>query len=389
MEGRTRRRATDRRRRLIAQRRRRALGLVGVVALVIGIVVGAGRDNVGEQKAELPEQCKGSKPKDLRRIAGMKLVVRWDGAPNAGLEQRIRNGEVGGVIVFPPAGGLDPADLGAAAHQLQRSAARVGQPPVPVMIDQEGGAVKRFPEGPPSVGAPAMKTSAKAREEGLATGKYLGHAGINVDLAPVLDVAAPGSALADRSFGSQPSEVTNLGLAFVHGLESGGVAATAKHFPGLGRSTLNTDTSPSRVDASKAELQMDLEPFAAAAEAGVPLVMAGLAAYPALGIDEPAALSSRAIEVLLRKRLGYDGVVITDDLGAQAVASSSAAPEAALRAAAAGSDLLLFALNPDPPVLDALVKAAGTKRLPLTPLRESCARITALRESLEPAVASG
>src|SRR3954469_13267036 len=116
MEGRTRRRATDRRRRrLTAQRRRRALGLVGAAALVIGIVVGAGHDEESEQKAGLPEQCTGSKPNDLRRIVGMKLVVRWDGAPSSGLEQRIRHDEVGGVIVFPPAGGLDPDKLAAAA----------------------------------------------------------------------------------------------------------------------------------------------------------------------------------------------------------------------------------------------------------------------------------
>jgi beta-N-acetylhexosaminidase len=320
----------------------------------------------------------------MRRLAGMKLMVRWDGASDRGLEDRVRDGLVGGVILFPTvdpvSGEVDVGSLRASVRRLQAVAQRAHEPPLLVATDQEGGTVKRFPAGPPGRAPADLETPASAHREGAATGRYLRGVGVNVDLAPVLDLAHPGSAMGSRSFGPDPAAVSRLGSAFAAGLQDQGVAATAKHFPGLGRSAISTDESSSAIDASRADLRSDLQPFEAAADAGVDLVMVGLASYPAYGAQGPAALSRPVVQGLLRGRLGYEGVVITDDLGAGALTES--APRAAVTATAAGADVLLFALERNPRVLDALTGAVRRGQINAADLRSSCARLIALRESV-------
>ena len=370
----------------IRRRRLAALGAVGILAAVLGALAGAAGDSggPGPTSARLPQACRGASPAVMRRLAGMKLMVRWDGGRDRGLEQRVRDGLVGGVILFPAAdpvtGDVNVDSLRASVRRLQAVAERAGEPPLLVATDQEGGTVKRLPAGPPSRAPADLDTPALARDEGAATGRYLRGVGVNLDLAPVLDVAHPGSAIAARSFGSDPAEVSRLGSAFAAGLQDQGVAATAKHFPGLGHSAISTDESSSTIDASRADLRSDLHPFAAAGDAGIDLVMVGLATYPAYGAQEPAAFSRRIVHGLLRDRLGYEGVVITDDLGAGAVAAS--APRAAVEATTAGADVLLFALEGNPRVVDALAGAVRRDQIPAADLRRSCARLTALRESL-------
>jgi beta-N-acetylhexosaminidase len=348
---------------------------------------GGGEDEPASAEAQLPPQCVGNSPAALRRIAAGKLMVRWDGARDPALERRVRRGQAGSVILFPAtdplSGQVDVRSVRASIERLQRLAIRAGQPRLLVATDQEGGIVKRFPDGPPNRAPSELAAGgrpAAARSEGRATGRYLRSVGVNVDLAPVLDLAGPGSVIASRSFGPDPQSVARLGLAFAAGLHDEGVAATAKHFPGLGRSTLNTDTAPSAIDATREELSVDLQPFQAAAQSGIDLIMVGLASYPAYGVRGPAALSERVIDGLLRQRLGYGGVVITDDLDAGAVSASPG--RAAVDAAAAGADILLFALDRDPPVLDALTHAIRTGEIRPAALRASCARLIALRESL-------
>jgi beta-N-acetylhexosaminidase len=370
----------------IRRRRLAALGAVGILAAALGALAGAGGDSGGPTPASvrLPQACRGASPAVMRRLAGMKLMVRWDGVRDRGLEQRVRDGLVGGVILFPAAdpvtGEVNVDSLRASVRRLQAVAERAGEPPLLVATDQEGGTVKRFPAGPPSRPPADLDTPTLARREGTATGRYLRGVGVNVDLAPVLDLAHPGSAIAARSFGSDPAEVSRLGSAFAAGLQGQGVAATAKHFPGLGRSAISTDESSSAIDASRADLRSDLEPFAAAAGAGIDLVMVGLASYPAYGAQQPAAFSRRVVHGLLRGRLGYAGIVITDDLSAGAVAES--APRAAVEATTAGADVLLFALERNPRVVDALTGAVRRGQIPAADLRRSCARLTALRASL-------
>jgi beta-N-acetylhexosaminidase len=371
----------------IRRRRLAALGCVAAFAGGLGVIVGAGGDDEPTSAgSQLPRQCRGNSPAQIRRLAGMRLMVRWDGERASDLERRVRGGLVGGVILFPtldPATGApDVAALRASTRRLQAIARRGHQPPLLVATDQEGGAVKRFPAGPPGQAPPDLDSPRASRREGAATARYLRGIGIDVDLAPVLDVARPGSIMTPRAFSSNPRTVARLGISFADGVQRGGVAATAKHFPGLGRSTVNTDISPSTIDASRAALSGDLRPFEAAVKAGVDLVMVGLAAYPAYGSTDPAALSPAIVNGLLRRRLGYDGVVITDDLDAGAIQAPSS--QAAVQAARAGADILLFALDSDPTVVADLATAIRKGRIPLGEARGACARLVSLRESLRP-----
>jgi beta-N-acetylhexosaminidase len=186
--------------------------------------------------------------------------------------------------------------------------------------------------------------------------------------------------VAARAFGDDAPVVAAAGSAFAAGLDAGGVAATAKHFPGLGRSAANTDLEPSEVAAGRAALLADLEPFEAAIEGGISLVMLSNATYPALDPDSPAFGSPAIAEDLLRDELGFEGVTITDDLEAGAVRASFDRAGAALSAAGGGSDLLLFALSSRPDVLDALVAAADRGELDPAAIEASCVRIATLRD---------
>jgi beta-N-acetylhexosaminidase len=390
-------------------RRRRlgALGAVASAAALLGAIVGAGGSDSGPMNAgpDLPAQCTGSSAADVRRILGAKLIVRSDGTPDDALVRAVRAGEVGGVIVFPaeaqPATIIDE-ETGEASGQtairrglrrLQAAAAQAGLPALVIATDQEGGEVKRFIEAPPLLSPFQLgenDSRPDARLEGRATGNFLAGMGINTDLAPVLDVPTGSeSVMALRTFGTDPQTVTRLGLAFAEGLRSKGVAATAKHFPGLGRSTLNTDFAPSEIDAPRRQLRSDLQPFAAAIDADIELIMVGLASYPGLGAREPAALEPAIAQDLLRDRLGYEGVSITDDLQAEAIEAQLNTKRAAVAAARAGVDLLLFAGDRAPGALDALTNAVQGGNLDLEAQRASCARIVALREGFAAQPESG
>jgi beta-N-acetylhexosaminidase len=364
------------------------VALLAAVALVVVAIValgsGGGDDRAPEPEAALPPECAGTERADLRRRLGARLVVRMEGEATPELLRQARAGEIGGVVLFPPEG-QDPAALGGEVERLQAAAAEAGAAPVVVAIDQEGGIVKRFPSLPPDVAPPKLAGDpAAAEEQGRATGEALAGIGVNVDLAPVLDVpVSPDSFLAPRAFGEDAPGVSAAGTAFASGLEAGGVAATGKHFPGLGRPAVNTDEGPSEVGGGRAALEADLEPFRAAIGAGLDLVMLSNATYPALDRDAPAFGSPAIAEELLRGELGFEGVTVTDDLGAGGVSAAFGPAEAAELAANGGSDLLLFALSSRPGVLDDLVRAAERGELDPAAVEASCARIAALRAGFE------
>jgi beta-N-acetylhexosaminidase len=280
------------------------------------------------------------------RLAGEHVVFPFEGrgAP-AALLARLRRGEAGGVILLGRNIGT-AAQVRALTRRL-RAAVPPGAPPPLIMVDQEGGTVKRLP-GAPSRGAPAIAAtgdSAKARAEGRATARTLRAAGVNVDLAPVVDVARGGGALAaeGRGFGSTAALAGRFGAAFVEGLREGGVAATAKHFPGFGAASRNTDFGETTIPLPASTLRsVDRPPFRAAVRAGAELVMLASAVYPALS-PLPAVLSRRVVEDELRRGVGFSGVTVSDDLEAPAFAAHGGTRGATVRAARAGVDLLLFA----------------------------------------------
>jgi beta-N-acetylhexosaminidase len=329
-----------------------------------------------------PEQEPAPSPDvPLRRLVGQKLIVRMSGtAPSAELLRRARKGQVGGVIIFPEnVGGA--AQLRSLTASLQRAARAGGAQGFIVAVDQEGGPVKRLRAGPPNRAPAQIATPAAALDEGAATGSYLAGLGVNVDLAPVLDVRVPGSFIADRAFASTPGGVAKLGAAFASGLQQAGVAATAKHFPGLGHATVNTDQGPSVVGASKAVLDADLAPFARAVGDRIALVMMSNATYTAYG-PGPAVLSRAIVQGTLRGRLGFDGVIVSDDLEAGAVrAVKPAAADAAVAAADAGVDMLLLARSTGSydVAYRALLAAAKDGRLDRGALEQSYARIEQLQ----------
>ncbi len=281
------------------------------------------------------------------QLAGQQVVYGFPGTePPAQLTARIRDGQAGAVLLL---GGNIAGREGARAliARLQSLPRPAGlRAPLLVMIDQEGGLVRRLP-GPPEERAEEIGAAgaAAARRAGRAAGRLLRGVGANVDLAPVVDVARPGSALArdGRLFGTSARAVAAAGGAFAEGLRSAGVAATAKHFPGLGAATETTDAAPVRIDLPARELRaVDMAPFGALIRRGLPMVMLGTAVYPALDPAAPAALSRRIATGELRGRLGFDGVTVTDALDTPALAPVGGPGAVAVRATAAGSDLVIY-----------------------------------------------
>jgi beta-N-acetylhexosaminidase len=312
-----------------------------LAAAVVAIVVAVGPVRPASPASRLP-----SEP-SLSRLVGQHLMGAFTGTrPSAALLGRVERGRLGGVIVRTV--NIDSVStLRATIAELQAAATRGGQPPLLIAIDQEGGSVKRLRAGPPFASAAKLGADASAAERaGLATGRYLRSVGVNVDLAPVLDVPASSrSFLGSRAFARDPATVARAGVRFAQGLESAGVAATAKHFPGLGTAPASTDGHDVTVKTPRSVLLGRLAPFRAAVDAGVRLVMVGSARYPALDPSRlPALLSPTIVDDLLRRELGFRGVVITDTMGARSVVPF---PGASTRAIRSGVDVLLYSANED------------------------------------------
>jgi len=222
-----------------------------------------------------------------------------------------------------------------------------------LMTDQEGGQVRRLPGRPylseKQIGAnPLPQAETLATEAGQGAASNLRGVGMNVNLAPVLDVYRQAGDFDDqygRSYSMDPNVVSDLGTRMITAQQTGGVAATAKHFPGLGAATASqdTDTGPVTLNLSLNTLRtVDEVPFAAAIQAGVKLIMVSWAVYPALGA-RPAGLSPNVVHDELRNRLHFTGVTITDALEAGALSPFGSTQHRTLRAALADMDLMLCA----------------------------------------------
>ncbi len=233
-----------------------------------------------------------------------------------------------------------------------------------VFVDQEGGSASTFDELPPGAPASSFQSSEEAIAAGRATGRALDGAAVDVDLAPVLDLA--GGPLGSRHF-AEPAE----GLAFARGLEAGGTAACPKHFPGLGSARISTDEDP-HVPARL--LPAEVRAFRKAVADGATCVMVGHAFYRRFGLERRASFNPAAYRLL--RRLGFDGVAITDSVS---VFGSEPAVPSAKRAVRAGADLVLLTNGPDAArVIKALVPLARRGLLD-----EHVRRVLAFRRRLE------
>jgi beta-N-acetylhexosaminidase len=365
-----------------ARRRLVALAAAAVLALVAGVAVGAGSGggSGGEAARGGARQPQAVDTLSLRRQVGILLVSSFDGTsvPRY-LARRLRAGETAGVIVFAGnAGG--PDEWRALTRSLQHAAGGEAL----VAVDQEGGEVRSLPFAGPEPGQSVQGSPAQVRALTREAGRHLRRVGVNVNLAPVADVAAGTAALGGRTFAGGAGAVADRTRAAVAGYRAAGVAATAKHFPGLGAAAVNTDDGPVTIDAPRDLLEeRELAPFAAAVAAHVPLVMLSHALYPALDARRIASQSPAVATELLRRRLGFHGVTVTDSLEAAAVLARSDIATAAERSIRAGADLILMTGSASwNEVFPRLLRRARESRSFRARVRESAARVLALRAVL-------
>jgi beta-N-acetylhexosaminidase len=265
------------------------------------------------------------------------------------------------------------------------------------MTDQEGGQVRRLPGAPVHsqkwIGsrATAPARAFQASTAGRSAGQNLLSFGLNVNLAPVLDVFRAAGDFDDqfqRSYSTNPAVVATLGADFIAAQQAVGVAATAKHFPGLGAATArqNTDNAPVTIGLPAKTLQnIDEHPYRAAIAAGVKLVMVSWARYPRLGSGLPAGLSGAIVQGQLRQRLGFRGVTITDAIGAVALAAFGPTQNRTLKAAQAGMQLILAASqapSEGEQCLSALLSGFRSRELGRATFRTTVAQILQLRATL-------
>ncbi|MFE6865780.1 glycoside hydrolase family 3 N-terminal domain-containing protein [Kitasatospora sp. NPDC057692] len=332
---------------------------------------------------------------DSLQLAGRRVVYSYPGpTPPPELLATIRAGRAAGVIFFKENAPSTP-QLQAAVAQLKQAAAEAPTgAPLLLMTDQEGGRIRRLP-GAPELSAKqiglAPDPAGEAARAGTGAAGTLSAAGLNLNLAPVLDVFDTPDNFIDhfeRSFGSKPEAVAELGSAFLVAQQKLGVAATAKHFPGLGAAPRgqNTDEGAVVLPVPLAELRArGEEPYRAAIAAGVRLVMASWAVYPALDAYRPAGLSRAVVHGELRERLGFRGVTVTDALEATALAAFGEAGDRAVAAAEAGMDLVLCSardVHQGDAAVAALATALDSGRLDTAGFTGAVQRVDALRSSL-------
>jgi beta-N-acetylhexosaminidase len=326
---------------------------------------------------------------DDGQLAGARVITGFSGHhPPKALRQMISAGQVSGVILFD-------GNVGSArsVRRLTSELQAITRPatvtePLLVTVDQEGGLVRRLPGPPkPSARVTGARGAAFAERLGRATGASLKSMGVNVDLAPVLDLGRPGRAIEGegRTFAGTPAAVSEIGGAFARGLAAGGVAATAKHFPGLGDARINTDNAVQKIRLPAAKLRnADEQPYTGFIQSGGAMVMLSTAIYPALS-GKPAALSRAVATGELRDRLGFQGVSISDSLGSVSAQAVGGPAKTALAAARAGTDLVLFTdLGDAARAQRALARGLGDGSLDRAQFEASVNRVLALRDTASP-----
>jgi beta-N-acetylhexosaminidase len=329
------------------------------------------------------------------QLAGQRVVVSYPGlTPPASLLAAISNGQVAGVIFFSENIASETQIAGVTKRLRQAQARSPVKAPLLLMTDQEGGLVRRLP-GQPAASEKQIGQSrhpaAAAATAGTGAGRNLASVGMNVNLAPVLDVYYKTGNFDDqyqRSYSSDPAVVAECGRAFITAQQRAGVAAAAKHFPGLGSAARNQDTDlgPVTLNVSLTRLRgFDEVPYRAAVGARVKLVMVSWAIYPALEAKLPAGLSPVIIEQELRGRNRFAGVTITDALEAGALRAFGTTGQRAVAAAGAGMDLILCSsrdASQGEAATAALASALARGKLDPAAFNAAVNRVTALRAGL-------
>jgi beta-N-acetylhexosaminidase len=333
------------------------------------------------------------------QLAGQRVIYSYPGLnPPAGLIWLIQHGEAAGVIFFGPniAGKAQIAAVIKRLEQADASPLNRVRAPLLLLTDQEGGQVRRLPGQPvlseKQIGAgPLPRAKTLAAQAGRGAAASLRGVGMNVNLAPVLDVYRKPGDFDDRfgrSYSMNPAVVSVLGANMISALQAGRVAGTAKHFPGLGAAaaTQDTDVRPVTLSLPLAAIRgVDEAPFRAAISTGVKLVMVSWAVYPAIQAW-PAGLSPKVVQGELRTRLKFTGVTITDALEAGALHAYGSDANRALLAAQAGMDLILASaqnISQGQQAMNELAAAYRNGTLNHTAFLASVNRVIALRRTLK------
>lgn len=320
----------------------------------------------------------------LKEKIGQVLMVGFDGAVAPPyLLDWLASGRVGGIYLF-----ARNVESPAQVKQLVDSCRHAAKYPILVGIDQEGGTVARlrarFSESPGALALGASRDMQLAEDIALMMGRELAALGINWNFAPVADVAhkRANPSIGTRSAGADKDLVREYVIAQIKGFERAGVASTAKHFPGLGNSEIDTHEALAKVSGSLRYLyEDDLAPFRGAISANAPCIMISHVMFEELDNRYPASLSPRVIDGLLRGELGYDGAVCTDCMEMKAITDGWGAGESAALAVLAGADMLLFSHSRarQEAAYDALLGAAESGRIATERIDNSIKRIGTMK----------
>lgn len=323
-------------------------------------------------------------PSSPAKLLGQRIMMALPGTTaSPAVLRRVRAGKVGGVILFSRNISSD-RQVRAMTAALQRAARAGGNPPLLIATDQEGGQVKRFANGP-SLDPPKIVASGSTKfafNKGWLTGRYLRARGVNMDLAPVVDVPTSSAAFIwreGRAFSFNAGDVAKYATFFALGLQAADVAATAKHFPGVGSATIDTDFKLQELRPTPAQREAALRPYQSLIARGLDAVMVATSGFPAYDpTGTSAALSAPIISGLLRGRLDFGGVVITDSLNSPTGHNEIAG---GVLAARAGADILLF-VDSATGELGALESGLASGRITQAQAVASYERIVALKERL-------
>jgi beta-N-acetylhexosaminidase len=325
--------------------------------------------------------------RDVRRHAGQLAIAGFAGytiPPE--LRALAREFDLGGVIFF--ARNVESPEQVAELSREARSLAR--EIPLWISVDQEGGRVARLKA--PFTVWPPMQTLGRSGDEQLAVrfaralAAELAAVGISLDYTPVLDIHTnpKNPVIGDRALAERAEDVARLGRAIIEALQREGIAACGKHFPGHGDTTTDShfelpivEHPPDRIEA------VELLPFRSAIEAGVASIMTAHILIPALDDERPATLSPRIVDGMLKQKMGYDGLVLSDDLEMKAISGRFGVPEATVRAIAAGCDGVLMcgaSQEEQARALEAVIHAAEDGALPLPRVEDALSRHRRVKE---------
>lgn len=320
----------------------------------------------------------------LEEKIGQLVMVGFPGLePPEYILNWLAEGRIGGVILF--ARNVEsPAQLA----RLTQACHNAARHPILISIDQEGGTVSRlrevFTESPGAMALGAAHSEAIAENMAYVLGKELRALGINWNYAPVLDVThdTQNPSVGTRSISDDKALVSRIGSAQIRGYQKAGVAATGKHFPGLGNTPVDTHLAMARISSSVEELwDDDLIPFRDAITAGVASMMITHVTFDALDPERPGTLSPAVVQHFLRERMGFNGVVATDCLEMKAITDHYSSAESAILSIMAGGDIALVSHTPSRQneAYEGLLEAARSGQLPMEQVDASVARVQAMK----------